>query len=277
MLQGQACQNSVHAWGRANQVEFDPSKESIHIIHETRDSLGGFKFLGVSFDTKLNMSQGILEIAAQARSRLKCLLRTRRYHNTPALIRLYKAHILSYVEAATPAIAHATAFALGPLDSIQDVFLSEICFSAEEAIERFNLAPLFTRRDVALLGLIHKTTLGLGPPQYRDVIYPENLTRDMLLRAWRNPAARHNRQLHDPIDGTHSRKMQRSLLGLIYAYNLLPQWLVDIRSISTFQHHLQNAVKKLAHVCYPEWAHLFRTGVHLMTVLQFQSYFRNEQ
>ncbi len=30
------CQDSLHSWGRANSVKFDPSKESFHVLHRTR-------------------------------------------------------------------------------------------------------------------------------------------------------------------------------------------------------------------------------------------------
>eukprot|EP00969_Alexandrium_andersonii_P029728 1298020-Alexandrium_andersonii.AAC.1 len=33
------------------------------------------------------------------------------------------------------------------------------------ALFRFRLAPLATRRDIALLGLVHRTVLGQGPPR----------------------------------------------------------------------------------------------------------------
>ena len=45
-----ACQQELHAWGRANQVEFDPAKESIHILSRRRPVGDSFKMLGVQFD-----------------------------------------------------------------------------------------------------------------------------------------------------------------------------------------------------------------------------------
>eukprot|EP00969_Alexandrium_andersonii_P269227 11899382-Alexandrium_andersonii.AAC.1 len=38
--------------------------------------------------------------------------------------------------------------------------------SDEEALLRFGLAPLAVRRDIALLGMIHRTILGKGPSQF---------------------------------------------------------------------------------------------------------------
>ena len=35
------CQAEIHKWGRANQVEFDPGKESKHVL--SRTTRGGFQ------------------------------------------------------------------------------------------------------------------------------------------------------------------------------------------------------------------------------------------
>ena len=43
------CQQNLHAWGRANQVEFDPTKESSHILYRTNPDPNTFKLLGVRF------------------------------------------------------------------------------------------------------------------------------------------------------------------------------------------------------------------------------------
>ena len=57
VLLGEAkqCQAQLHSWGRANQIQFDPAKESIHVVAR-RDAHGAdFKILGVEFDCKLLM------------------------------------------------------------------------------------------------------------------------------------------------------------------------------------------------------------------------------
>ena len=55
---------------------------------------------------------------------------------------------------------------------------------------------------------------------------------------------RHNKQLHDWLDGNHSDLLQRSLLGLTRTYNGLPQAAVDEPTVSDFQRHLQKLVKQ---------------------------------
>eukprot|EP00969_Alexandrium_andersonii_P145047 6413038-Alexandrium_andersonii.AAC.1 len=79
------------------------------------------------------------------------------------MVQLYKVHILSHVEFRTAAIAHAATLVLAPLDNLQRRFLRDISISEEDALLRFRLAPLAVRRDIALLGLVHRAALGIGP------------------------------------------------------------------------------------------------------------------
>ena len=49
-------------------------------------------------------------------------------------------------------------------------------------------------------------------------------------------------QLYDPCDGSLSSFLNRSVLGLIRVYNLLPQRIVNARSVKIFQRGLQKLV-----------------------------------
>ena len=163
------CQNNLHAWGRANQVEFDPGKESKHILAmQGRGSGECFKLLGVIFDVGLTMETALHDIAREASWRLATILRTTRYFCTRELVGLYKSRILSYIESKTAAIYHACDTHLAHLDRVQQRFLREIEVSEEEALIVYNLAPLSTRRDLAMLGLVHRTVLGVGPVQFEQ-------------------------------------------------------------------------------------------------------------
>ena len=64
-------------------------------------------------------------------------------------MKLYKSHILSYVEYRTPAVFHACTTVLHPLDRVLQNLFRQINMSDEEALLNFNLAPLSTRRDIA--------------------------------------------------------------------------------------------------------------------------------
>ena len=60
--------------------------------------------------------------------------------------------------------------------------------------------------------------------------------------ARRRSQAVHDRQIHDPIDGTQSRALERSVYGLIYTFNSLPPEVAKAPDTSGFQRRLQRAV-----------------------------------
>ena len=58
----------------------------------------------------------------------------------------------------------------------------------------------------------------------------------------RHQDAKHDKQLHDYIDGSHNELLRRSLLGLPKVYNSLEQKIVDAPSVRIFQRRLQKKV-----------------------------------
>ena len=102
---------------------------------------------------------------------LKTLLTLRRFFDTRALVRFYKCHVWPVLEFPTAAVLHAATSVLELLDRVQKRFLREISLSEEEALLHYNLAPLKCRRDMAALGLLHRTTLGKGPPHFQKWFY----------------------------------------------------------------------------------------------------------
>ena len=134
------------------------------------DSVGdSFKLLGIIFDGALSMEEAVAEVVAEAGWKLRTLLRTRRYYTDADLIVLYKAHLLSFLEYRTPAVFHATREVLNKLDAVQPRFLRKAGLDEVTAVMEFNLAPLAMRRDIAMLGVLHRAALGEGPPQLRQV------------------------------------------------------------------------------------------------------------
>ena len=84
--------------------------------------------LSVPFDPKLQMFDAAIEFAGVAGWRLKTLLRAQRYYEKVALVGLYKSHILSFIEGATPALYHAAPNVLKIIDEIQHNFFSKSSF-----------------------------------------------------------------------------------------------------------------------------------------------------
>ena len=93
------------------------------------------------------------------------LVRSRQYFTVGQLLVLYKSHVLGYVKYRTSALYHASASVLAPLDKLQERVLRELGLSDEEALEDFRLAPLGSRRDIAMLGVVFRAVLKKGPSQ----------------------------------------------------------------------------------------------------------------
>jgi hypothetical protein len=170
------CQMELHDWGAANQVCFDPGKEGLHIL-SSKDAYGDdFKILGVDFDALLTMRSAVNSIVAEGSWKLKMLPRTKRFYTDAELVLLYKSHMLSFLEYRTPAIYHAARAVLRRLDRIQSKFMEEASIDEAEALLYFNLAPLSTRRDISMMGILHRTVLGKGAPQFRKHFTTERST-----------------------------------------------------------------------------------------------------
>jgi len=233
------CQQEFHKWGAANQDAFDAGKESQHVLSLSDPEGSMFKILGVPFDTELTMANAVSELVLSAGWKLRTLLRTRRFYTDADLIILYKAHLLSYLEYRTPAIYHATRAELCRLDAVQSRFLRDVGVDDITALVNFRLAPLSTRRDIAMLGLIHRTVLSKGPEQFtvffrRDPDHPAKLV--------------------DPRRDSKSPLIKRSALGLVAIYNLLPHSVVSAKCVSAFQKRLQQIIASLAVTNPPQWA-----------------------
>ena len=238
------CQADLHQWGRANQVTFDESKESMHVIGTHGCVFGGsFRLLGCSFDGALTMLECISELAGEACWKLKTILRSQRFFNDSEMVRLYKSKLLSYIEYRTPAIFHACDTHLRRIDSIQDNFLADLGIGELDVLFVFNLAPLAVRRQIAMLGVIHRSVLGLGPQQLAQFFVRKTVSERYPTRG----AARlHDKQLVDIRDGSFLEVQRRSALGLVWVYNRLPGDIVEAKTVSSFQGQLQDFIKARA-------------------------------
>ena len=79
---------------------------------------------------------------------------------------MYKSKSMSFLEYRTACIYHACSTHFDRLDSCQRRFVHELGLSEEQGLLDYNLAPLTSRRDLAMLGVIHRTVLGHGPPHF---------------------------------------------------------------------------------------------------------------
>ena len=184
---------------------------------------------------------------------------------------MYKAQVLSYLEAATPAIAHAAPSLLDRIDRVQRHFLHEIGLSKVDALEFFGLAPLDTRRDIAMLGLLHKVASGAAHPQLVNILpRAPVVTRTLWTSTF---GARHNRQLHEHFQFRSTDAIRRSAFGYVFVFNALPQVVVDLR-VKLFQRCLQlNVLRQAKRDPSCQWPSFLRVGLRSRSVRDFQSCF----
>jgi hypothetical protein len=221
------CQEELHDWGKANQVAFDPGKEGFYILSNSEAYGDDFKILGVEFDTSLTMRNAVDGLVGDAGWKLRMLTRTRRFYTDAELIVLYKSHMLSFVEYRTPAIYHASRDILRRLDRVQSKFLEDAGADEVTALLEFNLAPLASRRDIAMLGLLHRTMLGKGPPHFKKYFKMQG-----------------SKKMEDPRASIKGPLLVRSILGLVAVYNMLPIGCRNAKTVKDFQHMLQGIIKE---------------------------------
>lgn len=162
------CQANVHAWGAAKQLSFEPSKESMSIMSNHDPEGPSFKLMGIMFDTMLPMKEAVTEVCSALRWKLTTLLRTRRMFDTPTMVIQFKVRLLSYVEHRTAATYHADSTVIDPIDRQYERFLSAIGLTKSITLQTYFLAPLNARRDMAVLGVIHRAVLGKCPKQIQE-------------------------------------------------------------------------------------------------------------
>ncbi len=176
--------------------------------------------------------------------------------------------MLAYIESFTPAIYHAAPSVPETIDAILYKFLAALGISARDAFLRFNSAPLEARRNIAMLGVLHRVALGEAPGALSDMC-PQNSVSPST-RTTRTQRGLHNKQFFDSSQ-TSADLMRPSVFGSIAVYNALPQFVVDAATVKLFQCQLQNAVKLQARIGLFFW-HLVLSRTYLPPVMQFQRF-----
>ena len=87
--------------------------------------------------------------------------RTSRGWSGSLLLVLFSLHIFLYFEYRTPAIFHVCETGISQLDHVLHFFSHQITAFIMHALFVFNLPRLETRRDIAMLGILHKAALKL--------------------------------------------------------------------------------------------------------------------
>ena len=175
------------------------------------------------------MRDAVAEMVTDAAWKIASIVRSARFFTDGELVNLYKSKLLSYFEYRTAAIYHACDTVLAPLNQFQNRCLRELGISVEDALFHFNLAPLQSRRDMAMLGLLHRTALGKGPEHFQAFFKLSIAERHS--HSTRSGSKQHSRQLLDIRKGHYLEIERRSALGLIWVYNRLPVAIVRHESV----------------------------------------------
>ena len=127
------------------------------------------------------------------------------------------------------------------------------------------------RRDMAMLGLLHRIILNDAPSQL-VVLFPFAVPRPAETSVTRKYSPwllrRHNKQLKEQTINTDT--LRRSLFGLAYIYNLLPQSTIDLRSVRQFQSALQRALRLAASQSLPNWEYICSPRLRPVRNVYFQ-------
>jgi len=121
------------------------------------------------------------------------------------------------------------------------------------------LAPLRARRDIALLGVVHRAVLGKWPAELREFL--KVTAAEPHRRGLRSSSRRHSRTLVDCCEGLTQDYCLRSALSLPPVYNMLPGYIVSADSVSSFQNRLQKLLLHSAQSGVESWDLLFSTRV----------------
>ena len=123
----------------------------------------------------------------------------------------------------------------------------------KQAFLEFNFAPTDLRRNIGILGVLHKRALGLSHPSFVKLLpwhgdrFPER------------PSTGHDKQLygHRLEAKHHPALFSRSIFAMVDIYNILPQYVVDTTSVASFQHQLTNIARRRCEGNVPGWADSF--------------------
>ena len=140
---------------------------------------------------------------------------------------------------------------------LQSRFLKDLNMDVIDALMHFNLAPLESRRDIAMLGLIHRTVLGGGPKHFQ-----EHFKR------------RADGKIVDPRLTCKGELAKRSALGLVAVYNLLSMDIKSCTDVKSFQAKLQAVLKERAEEGCTDWANTFspRTALWKHPLMEAPTY-----
>ena len=146
------------------------------------------------------MGNECLRIRRKASPKSHAILATRGFYNIHDLIAQFKTHVWCHLEFSIGAIFHAADSHLQEIDGVQQSFCRSLDLTEEHAFLSFNFAPLCLRRDIAVLGLLHKITFGHAHEAFVE-LFPLRSTVHVHEFDTRQERRRHHKQFVEHNDG----------------------------------------------------------------------------
>jgi len=199
------------------------------------------------------MNQAIDKIHSQMRPKIVAILRMRPHYDVKELVHQFKTHVWGIMEVHSGAIFHVSDYLLLRLDNSQRHFLEEIGLDEATAFAEFNFAPPRLRRNIGMLGLLHKRVLGISHPVFQSLL---PFHTDVFGSARPDE---HDKQLYGHILDVNFQHAlhSRSIFGMVYVYNRLPQNVVDQPTVSAFQRCLTIMARDACNNGDLQWDQMF--------------------
>ena len=192
----------------------------------------------------------------KAAPKAQAILATRGFYSIRDLIGQFKSHVWCHLEFSSGAIYHAADSHLKDVDSVQDSFIRALGLSAESAFVDFKMPPLCLRRDIAILGLLHKVVLGIAHPEFAE-LFPMRVHTHLHPHDTRTASRRHNKQFVEHNDGGQSGYFSRSVFSACRVYNFLPAYVVRSNCVKTFQSCLTRDAKIACQTRRLDWQRMY--------------------
>ena len=189
---------------------------------------------------------------------MKTILRIRPYYSAKTLVDQYETHVWGIMETHNGAIFHASTSALAKIDRLQKHFLDELQLTEEEAFLQFNFAPPILRRNIGILGLLHKRVLGKAHPIFESLL-PFHFDVFGNFRP-----GEHRKQLYNHICDMYFQPelFKRSIFNMVYSYNRLPNDAIECMSVKLFQSCLTKMARDQCEHENPRWKFMFDRRLH---------------
>ena len=156
----------------------------------------------------------------------------------------FKSHIWCHCEYSSSVLFLAVPSQRVRVDQVQERYLRELGITEEDAFLNYNFAPLGLRRGFALLGFLHKRVLGACHPAVCEAL----------------PFSSDVFRTHDKALDTKASEVssyvplfRRSIYHYVAVYNVLPQEIVDMQTVSGFQSQLTCIAKDRVRSGHAGW------------------------